>query len=324
MRNRAFTLIELLVVIAIIAILAAILFPVFAQAKVAAKKTSALSNIKQMGTSAAIYTSDYDDRFMNVWSVKAGVACDTGSGGLKGQPMDNITATWASTTPAGADCGYADDVVAWCNSLQPYMKSYEITKNVSGAQYDVYSAATYAAFTQAPAVSGSAMNGMLSTYSVSAVASPSQNPLFVPQFGGHNWRGGNPMDGIPNMRCDAPTGATDMVGLPCVFNGTSSATGDPLPSTKRLDAVFQWVNISNSWKLYGNTFPYVKVDTSARIGKIGQGASYNAPFRYAADGITLVDSMRCTTTTGGALANAWFRPDSTYNYPLINGSICGW
>lgn len=59
--NKAFTLIELLVVIAIIAILAAILFPVFAQAKAAAKKTSDLSNVKQLGTSANIYATDYDD-----------------------------------------------------------------------------------------------------------------------------------------------------------------------------------------------------------------------------------------------------------------------
>jgi prepilin-type N-terminal cleavage/methylation domain-containing protein len=61
MKKQAFTLIELLVVIAIIAILAAILFPVFAQAKYAAKKTQDLSNIKQLGTSNAIYTADYDD-----------------------------------------------------------------------------------------------------------------------------------------------------------------------------------------------------------------------------------------------------------------------
>lgn len=60
-RARAFTLIELLVVIAIIAILAAILFPVFAQAKYAAKKTQDLSNIKQIATSNAMYTADYDD-----------------------------------------------------------------------------------------------------------------------------------------------------------------------------------------------------------------------------------------------------------------------
>ncbi|RYG26829.1 prepilin-type N-terminal cleavage/methylation domain-containing protein [bacterium] len=59
--KKAFTLIELLVVIAIIAILAAILFPVFAQAKAAAKKTSSLSNVKQLGTALNIYGADADD-----------------------------------------------------------------------------------------------------------------------------------------------------------------------------------------------------------------------------------------------------------------------
>jgi prepilin-type N-terminal cleavage/methylation domain-containing protein len=61
--RRAFTLIELLVVIAIIAILAAILFPVFAQAKAAAKGTAAVSNIKQMGLAFNLYLSDSDDVF---------------------------------------------------------------------------------------------------------------------------------------------------------------------------------------------------------------------------------------------------------------------
>jgi len=63
MRNKAFTLIELLVVIAIIAILAAILFPVFAQAKLAAKKTQALSNVKQVGLGILMYNNDYDGEF---------------------------------------------------------------------------------------------------------------------------------------------------------------------------------------------------------------------------------------------------------------------
>jgi len=59
--QRAFTLIELLVVIAIIAILAAILFPVFAQAKAAAKKTQSLSNVKQLNLGIMMYTNDSDD-----------------------------------------------------------------------------------------------------------------------------------------------------------------------------------------------------------------------------------------------------------------------
>ena len=68
--KKGFTLIELLVVIAIIAILAAILFPVFAQAKLAAKKAADLSNQKQAGLAQIMYCGDNDDKFAgSTWPV---------------------------------------------------------------------------------------------------------------------------------------------------------------------------------------------------------------------------------------------------------------
>ncbi|AIE87266.1 prepilin-type N-terminal cleavage/methylation domain-containing protein [Fimbriimonas ginsengisoli] len=88
--SRAFTLIELLVVIAIIAILAAILFPVFAQAKEAAKKTACLSNLRQIGTSFALYLNDADDRFPDRRDLKQSLP-----GGWK--PWS----TWPASDPRG-------------------------------------------------------------------------------------------------------------------------------------------------------------------------------------------------------------------------------
>jgi len=71
MRRSGFTLIELLVVIAIIAILAAILFPVFARAREKARQTTCLSNLKQIGLGIMMYVQDYDERYMYGWHIYA-------------------------------------------------------------------------------------------------------------------------------------------------------------------------------------------------------------------------------------------------------------
>jgi prepilin-type N-terminal cleavage/methylation domain-containing protein/prepilin-type processing-associated H-X9-DG protein len=91
MTRKAFTLIELLVVIAIIAILAAILFPVFAQAKAAAKKSACLSNNKQIGNALMMYASDYDD-FYPTWSEYWWDYYNIPPVGPKG--TDNVTRYW--------------------------------------------------------------------------------------------------------------------------------------------------------------------------------------------------------------------------------------
>ena len=83
-RRQAFTLIELLVVIAIIAILAAILFPVFAQARAKARQATCTSNLKQLVTATIMYQQDYDGAFpyWNWW-----FQADTDSGcGSRGNP----------------------------------------------------------------------------------------------------------------------------------------------------------------------------------------------------------------------------------------------
>jgi len=102
MKNKAFTLIELLVVIAIIAILAAILFPVFAQAKLAAKKTASLSNVKEIGLGEIMYQNDYDDYFVLGFSTGQASAYN---------PATGTTSTIETT---------------WVTPVEPYIKNFGI------------------------------------------------------------------------------------------------------------------------------------------------------------------------------------------------------
>jgi prepilin-type N-terminal cleavage/methylation domain-containing protein/prepilin-type processing-associated H-X9-DG protein len=97
-KSRAFTLIELLVVIAIIAILAAILFPVFATAKLAAKKASDLSNMKQLQLAVIMYSNDYDD----VWPLLTDFdQCTQGQHGNHTVPYGAMS-RWSGVQNVGA------------------------------------------------------------------------------------------------------------------------------------------------------------------------------------------------------------------------------
>lgn len=103
--GAAFTLIELLVVIAIIAILAAILFPVFAQAREKARQTSCLSNVKQLGLAVMQYTQDYDE-----------------------------------TMPIAVGNGWSS---SWVNDILPYVKTYDIFRCPSDSTEGLQPGAEY-------------------------------------------------------------------------------------------------------------------------------------------------------------------------------------
>src|SRR6478609_3278648 len=97
-RMRGFTLIELLVVIAIIAVLAAILFPVFAQARDKARQTSCLSNEKQLGMASMQYVQDYDEQFP-LSEVRYSYSWDDGGGNV----YNYAYWTYAASVPPYSD-----------------------------------------------------------------------------------------------------------------------------------------------------------------------------------------------------------------------------
>lgn len=107
--KTGFTLIEILVVIAIIAILAAILFPVFARVRENARRSSCQSNLKQIGLALLQYSGDYDDKLVRSWYGR-------GNGNFSG----------------GSN---ASDRYKWMDAAQPYIKSEQVFNCPSHAAY---------------------------------------------------------------------------------------------------------------------------------------------------------------------------------------------
>ena len=179
--QKGFTLIELLVVIAIIAILAAILFPVFAQAKKAAKKTTCLSNTKQLGLAVSMYGTDNDDMTpangeglspQSTWTGWTPLEPWTGDTGYPFGPYGD---------GANAPLGFMDPLAVqnWGAELYPYIKSMSM--------YECISASNDTSTDLAPVTgtnAGSAgrtsyvFNGCGSNKSITAISLPAQFVIF--------------------------------------------------------------------------------------------------------------------------------------------------
>jgi len=184
MKKSAFTLIELLVVIAIIAILAAILFPVFAQAKVAAKGAADLSNVKQLSLGHVMYSNDYDDLSPTAFGKDCDNQWDADS--RIAEP-----ATWSSEANAGYNASndtcsgdgkrVKASLVSAPNTLYPYTKNWTLMAMPGAPAESGWTNPVPGDGT--PANVSYNMNGLLSDYSQTGIVDPSNTPTWWPAFG---------------------------------------------------------------------------------------------------------------------------------------------
>lgn len=252
-KTKAFTLIELLVVIAIIAILAAILFPVFAQAKEAAKKTQGIAQYKQVGTAAQIYLADYDDKFPGAFGYFPGV----GHMWLYGH---DTPADWYP----GLSANYLNFARgSWANSIQPYMKNYQLYEAPGAPNLNLFGDDFSIAQKQVANVN-TAMNGLLHNYSATAIAAPSQLPLFTQSNGKVNFQGYAYSN--PYLQCDNPN-------APCAYVPSSPTCG---ANNGEYSGLF--TPEASMW-VYSNGLIVTHADTSTKFRRVGANVNGRTDFR---------------------------------------------
>jgi len=281
MNRKAFTLIELLVVIAIIAILAAILFPVFAQAKAAAKKASCLSNTKQMGVAMQIYLADSDDVFPLGEALVPGV-------GWTWDRYHRFPAGWdGNVTPEFLEA----DRVHWANSIQPYVKNLDMMMSPGARPFNLPSSTgvLYDNQLRQPKPVAYTMNGYLSGYSATAVAAVSQLILIHPGFGNEARVGASTVN--PALYCPDPNQGCRYIPSTPTCNGANGTWG----------TVWGIFPTSSYW-VHSGGINATFADTSSKFRRIGSNINGRTDFRtdpysqYNAQGVSYTrwwDSNYC-------------------------------
>jgi prepilin-type N-terminal cleavage/methylation domain-containing protein len=224
-RTRGFTLIELLVVIAIIAILAAILFPVFAQAREKARQSSCMSNLKQMSLGILQYTPDYDDAFP-AGSLQYNGGWSEGFTGWQ-FPCDG------SVNQKGTDC------IAWGNSVQPYIKNLQVFECPSSTDRKI------TPYGDRSNASSYTYNGDLQFSSDAAVVQPSVTVLLWSGMMKNSWAGRTLAS--PVLNCS-------FGDQPCIYQpgtGTGNGFGDHLVVYGGYANYIKWIHGA------GDNFAYV-------------------------------------------------------------------
>jgi prepilin-type N-terminal cleavage/methylation domain-containing protein/prepilin-type processing-associated H-X9-DG protein len=254
-RVSGFTLIELLVVIAIIAILAAILFPVFAQAREKARQISCLSNTKQLATAALMYVQDYDELMPRAFGKRELNAADNGAWGYN--YFHHAPLGWSS---AFGPINRAMSAGSWANVLIPYIKNLDIYGCPSGSDLTLYDSSVYAAQVSQPIAGTYTYNGLLHTYPQAGIINPTEVPMLWEGMGKVKVKGA--VFANPSPTCDDPT-------APCVYqpaSGSCDASKNGQTSALYLSEGTAWV--------HNNGSNFVFTDGHAKYRKLG--AQYSA------------------------------------------------